>query len=177
MKESSNQLTARIAGLLYLVVILAGMFSLAYVPKQLFVWDNPTQTFHNIIAQENLFRWSILSSAICYIAFTFLPIALYQLFKPVDGFYAKIMVLLAIISIPISFSNLQNKYAILSLVETAQKTSTPAIELQQQVMQYLIHYDNGILVCMIFWGCGYSLLATWSINHNFCLNFWVSYSC
>ncbi len=115
---------SRIAGLLYLVVVVTGMFSLAYVPKQLFVWDNPSKTFDNILNNENLFRYSIASSVICYVTFIFLPIFLYQLLQSVNSFYAKIMAILAIISIPISFINLQNKYAILSLIDTSKQNNT-----------------------------------------------------
>ena len=136
------------------MVVLSGIFSLAYVPKQLFVWDNPAQTYENIVAHESLFRASIASSAVCYTAFIFLPIVLFQLLKTVDKFWAGVMAVLAIVSVPISFSNLQNKYNILSLLESARQGGNTATlpELQQQTMQYLTQYDNGILIATIFWG-------------------------
>ena len=56
----SNKKLARIAGLLYLIVVLTGIFSLAYIPSKLIVWDNPTSTFHNIVSSESLFRLGIL---------------------------------------------------------------------------------------------------------------------
>ena len=105
---------ARIAGLLYLIVVPTWFFSLAYTPKTLFIWDNSTVTFKNIVSFELLFRMGIFSSVICYIAFLFLPIVLYLLLKPVSAFHAKIMAILALISVPISFMNLQNKLSILS---------------------------------------------------------------
>ncbi|WP_410221006.1 DUF4386 domain-containing protein [Pedobacter sp.] len=143
---------SRIAGVLYLVVVITGMFSLAYVPKQLFAWNNPAQTFNNILDHESLFRLSIAASALCYIAFIFLPIALYQLLKSVSKFYAKIMVLLVMVSIPISFSNLQNKYAILSLIEALKQPGAITSEIHQQTMLYLNQYDQGIFVATVFWG-------------------------
>ncbi|MCJ0743907.1 DUF4386 domain-containing protein [Pedobacter montanisoli] len=143
---------SRIAGVLYLVVVVTGMFSLAYVPKQLFIWDNPAQTFNNILTHESLFRLSIASSVLCYIAFIFLPIALYHLLKSVNQFYAQIMVLLVMISIPISFSNLQNKYAVLSLIETLKQPGAITGEIHKQTMLYLNQYDHGIFVVTIFWG-------------------------
>ena len=106
--------TARIAGLLYLIVVPTWFFSLAYIPKTLFIWDNSTVTFKNIVSSELLFRMEILSSVICYIAFSFLPIVLNLLLKSVSAFHAKIMAVLALISVPVSFMNLQNKLSILS---------------------------------------------------------------
>jgi len=45
---TSNKKMARTASILYLVLIITGMFSLMYVPSQLIVWDNPELTLSNI---------------------------------------------------------------------------------------------------------------------------------
>jgi len=144
---------ARIAGLIYLVVVITGMFSLAYVPKQLFIYDKPELTFKNIISKESLFRLSIACSVICYTAFIFLPIALHKLLKPVNEFYSKLMMLLAFVSVPISFYNLYNKYSILDLISISKEGNAQAsTEIPGQVMMYLNQYDNGIFISTVFWG-------------------------
>jgi hypothetical protein len=98
------------------MVIVTGFFSLMYVPSKLIVWENPALTFHNISSETQLFRLGIASSIICYIAFTsFGAISL----KNVDETCAKLMVILALISIPISFINLQSKFSVLTIVEGA----------------------------------------------------------
>jgi len=112
----STKKTARIAGFLYLIVVLIGIFSLAYVPKTLFILDNATLTFNNIVSSDLLFRAGIFSSVICYVAFIFLPFVLYQLLKPVSELHPKIMTILALVSLRISFVNLQNKFSILSII-------------------------------------------------------------
>ncbi len=151
--EYSNKKIARIAGFLYLIVVLTGMFSLAYVPKILITWDNSALTFNKIIASEFLFRAGIYSSVICYTAFLFLPIILYKLFKPVNEFYAKLMVILAFVSVPISFVNLQNKFSILSLISKDEYLKIYSLEqLQSKVMFYLTEYNNGISLVSVFWG-------------------------
>ena len=43
---------ARIAGLLYLGVVLTGIFSLMYVPSKLIVSDNASLTYQNITSYE-----------------------------------------------------------------------------------------------------------------------------
>lgn len=150
---ASNRQLSRIAGLLYLVVVLTGMFSLAYVPKQLFFWDDPAKTFDTIVRKESLFRWSIASSVICYTAFLFLSLALFHLLKATNEFYARLMVILVLISLPISFINLQHKYGVLDLVRAfKQMNAQGAMEFQKQAMNYLSQYDNGIVVSTIFWG-------------------------
>lgn len=149
----SNQKMARIAGLLYLVVVLTGMFSLAYVPSKLMDWDNAAQTFQNIKSNELLFRLGIVSSLICYTFFLFLPLVLYRLLKTVNQTQAIAMAVLAIVSVPIAFVNSLNNFAVLSLVsEAAYLKTVTAGQLQSQLMFYLDQYHAGILVVQIFWG-------------------------
>lgn len=144
---------ARLAGLVYLVVVVTGIFSLAYVPSKIIVWDDALLTFTNIVHSEILFRFGILSGLICYTFFLFLPIILFKLLKPVNEMCAKMMVILAVVSVPISFINIQNKLAVLSLISNEKYLGVFTNEqLQSQVMFYLNQYDNGILIVQIFWG-------------------------
>ena len=152
-KTVSNKKTARIAGLLYLVVVLTGIFSLGYVPSKLIVGDNSSATFHKIVSSESLFRFGIVSGLICYSFFLFLPLVLYKLLKPVNEIYAKLMVLLAVVSVPISFINIQNQFAVLSLISGSNYLNVFSNDqLQAQVLFYLNQYENGILIVSIFWG-------------------------
>lgn len=146
----SNKKTARSAGLLYLGVVLTGIFSLAYVPSKLIVWDNPAATFTNIKTSETLFRLGIVSSLLCYVFFLALPLVLYKLLKNVNGFYAQLMVLFVVVSVPVSLVNLQNKLAVLSLINEGNPNNV--LILKSQVMFYLNQYDNGILMVSVFWG-------------------------
>ena len=49
----------RIAGLLYVVASIAGIFGLLYVPSKLIVDGNAVETARNIAASETLFRLGI----------------------------------------------------------------------------------------------------------------------
>jgi hypothetical protein len=149
----SNKKIARIAGLLYLIVVIAGGFSLMYVPGKLTVAGNGAATVSNIIASETLFRFGIFSGIICYIAFLLLPIVLYKLLKPVNKTHAVLMVALALVSVPMSFINLLNKFAVLTLISKAHYLSGfSAVELQSQILLHLGFYNNGIQLISIFWG-------------------------
>lgn len=144
---------ARLAGFLYLIVVLTGLFSLMYVPSKLIVWENPALTFQNISSSSQLFRLGIASSMLCYIAFLLLPLVLYQLLKDVNKNYAKLMVIFALISVPISFFNLENKFSVLTVVEGAEYVkSFDKKFLEALVMQFLDNYDSGILIVQVFWG-------------------------
>ncbi|MCA0349490.1 MAG: DUF4386 domain-containing protein [Bacteroidetes bacterium] len=150
---NSKRKTARIAGLLYLGVVITGIFSLMYVPKSLIVWDNATATFNNIVSNQTLFRIGIVSGLICYTFFLFLPLVLYKLLKPVNDNYAKLMVILAIISVPIYFINVQNQFTILSIVSSSNYLNGYSTEqIKSMVMLYLDQYENGMRIVHIFSG-------------------------
>lgn len=145
--------TARLAGFFYLIVIVTGFFSLMYVPSKLITLENPASTFHNISSSIQLFRLSIAASIICYSAFTLLPLTLYQLLKDINGNYAKLMVILALISIPISFINLQNKFSVLTIIEGTDYLKVfDKKQLQSQIMFLLSTYNKGLLIAQVFWG-------------------------
>lgn len=149
----SNRKKARIAGLLYLGVVLTGIFSLMYVPSKLIVWDNAATTYANIEAAKPLFRLGIVSGLACYLFFLFLAFALYSLLKSVEKRYALFMVVLAGISVPIFFLNMQNEFTVLSLMsEESYLRIFTKEQLQSQVMLYLNQYDNGLSVVHIFSG-------------------------
>lgn len=150
---NSNKRTARVAGLLYLVVVLTGIFNLAYVPSKLIVWNDAAITFKNIEASETMFRVGVVSGLVCYMAFLFLPIVLYKLLKPVNEVCAMFMVLLAVVSVPVSFLNIRHQFDVLELVGNAGYLSVfRSEELHAQVLFYLHSYSSGNKIVSIFWG-------------------------
>jgi hypothetical protein len=80
---ASVQAYARIAGVLFLLSIVAGAFGEAYVPSRVIVSGDAAATAKNIIAFDSLFRLgfaSYLVEAVCDIA---LNLILYVLLRPV----------------------------------------------------------------------------------------------
>ena len=61
--------TARLAGFLYLLVVLAGPFLLIYVPNKLFVPDDALATANNILAHDTLFRVHIVLGIVMELVF------------------------------------------------------------------------------------------------------------
>ncbi len=149
----SNKKLARIAGLFYLSVVITGIFSLAYVPSKLIVADNAILTYKSIASSETLFRFGIVTGLLCYTFFLFLPLVLYKLLKPVNENYARLMLLLAVLSVPIFFLNIQNEFTVLSLVHNTNKHfGLSAEQVQSQVMLHLDQYKNGMRIVHIFSG-------------------------
>lgn len=153
IEMTNRNKTARLAGLLYLILVISGILNLMYIPSQIIVWGNPAQTVENIIRSEMLFRLGIASGIVTFLTFMVLPLVLYRLLKEVDKTYALLMVVFALVSIPLSFVNMLNKFSILTLIgNEAYLKTLDASELQFQVMFYLDSYNNGLSVSQIFWG-------------------------
>ncbi|MEP0366412.1 MAG: DUF4386 domain-containing protein [Cyclobacteriaceae bacterium] len=145
--------TARTAGLLYLALVICGVINLVYIPSQLIVRGNASQTFENITQSEMLFRLGIVSGIITFLIFLLLPLILYKLLHNVNEAYARLMVVFAMVSIPISFINILNKFSVLTLISGAEYLKQMDLtELQNQVMLQLDYYNNGIELSQIFWG-------------------------
>jgi hypothetical protein len=150
---ASNRSMARTAGVLYLILVLTGIFSLAYVPSQVFVDGDAAAKVASIAAHASLFRLGIVASFVAYIAFLLLPLALYRLLGPVDRIAGALMVAFAMVSIPLAFVNLMHKLDVLSLLSGADHLSAfPSEQLNAMVMLSLDVYRNGMLVTEIFWG-------------------------
>jgi len=102
-KVKSLKKTARLAGLLYLILILTGVYSIIYVSSQIIVQGDAVTTSKNILTNEFLFRTSIISDIISNTIWVFLALALYRLFKQINERQAKLLVALVIVQIPAVF--------------------------------------------------------------------------
>ncbi len=150
---NSRQKSARIAGLLYLLLAVTGVFSLMYVPSTLFVFGDATATADNIMSSELLFRAGILSGLISNVIFVFLVLALYRLLKDISHKLAKIMVILVVISVATSFANTFNQIAALIVLSSADILSgfdKPQLDAAAYV--FLRLHSQGIEIIQVFWG-------------------------
>lgn len=139
---------ARVAGLIYLVVVVTGMFSLAYAPSRLFAGADPLAIAADLSANEQLFRLSIASELVCYTAFLLLPLALYRLLAPVGRSAAVVMVALVAVSVPITLFNLTHHLDILRLV--TDDASNPSQ--LTRMSRALDSYNDGQFIAQLFWG-------------------------
>ncbi len=150
---NSNIKIARVAGTVYLIVVIFGLFSLMYIPNALIVWGDAAATASKIMESELLFRLGIVSGYICMLAFVILPLVLYKLLKEINRDYAVLMVILALLSAPLSFYNLSNQFSMLQLLSSADYLNVfDASQLNALMMLSLDSYFVGNLIAQVFWG-------------------------
>jgi hypothetical protein len=144
---------ARVAGALYLSLVITGPFSLIYVPNKLIVHGNATATAANILAHETLFRLAIVGDLIGTVLFIFAGLALYRLLSSVNRTHATVMTVLVLVSAAVAFVNVLNHIAALTLFRGADFLA--AFDKPQRdalAMLFLRLYAQGIVINEIFWG-------------------------
>jgi hypothetical protein len=149
---NSIKKTARIAGVLYLILAICSGFAF-FVRSSLIVSEDATATANNIMASESLFRISFVSDLIGQIIFLFLVYFLYKLLKSVDKDQARLMVILVVASVPIACLNMINQFAVLPLLSGGGYLAAfNADQLHALAMLFLNLHAYGILIAQIFWG-------------------------
>ncbi len=145
--------SGRLAGVLYLVVVLTGIFALAYVPSRIPVAGDPAAALDNIRASEPLFRMGIAAFLVMQVSFLLLPLALYPLLRPAGPAAAAAMVALVGASVPVALVSLSGRLDALSLVADPRYAAvlTPD-RLQAEFLVALGAYRNGLSIAGLFWG-------------------------
>jgi len=150
---NSTKNSARIAGLLYLVLALTGAFSLLYVPSTLVVFGDAAATAENISSSELLFRAGILSGLVSSIIFVLLVLVLYRLFSEINRNLAVVMVTLVVISVATGFVNTINQLGALIALSGADFLSVfDEPELDALAYLFIRLHSHGIQIIQVFWG-------------------------
>lgn len=145
--------TARMAGLLYLAVVLTGPFVLIYVPGKLFVTGDASATVDNILAHQPLFRAYILVGLVSELFFVATVLALYHLLKGVSLPLATSMAILVLVDAPLAFLSLANQAATLAFVRGGEFLSVFDKPQRDALAMLLVNADRqGTLVSEMFWG-------------------------
>ena len=144
--------TARISGLLYLFLIITGVYGIMYIPSQIIVPGDSFSTAQNIISKELLFRTGILNDLISNTIFLFLVLVLYRLLKHVNENQAKLMFVLVIIQIPFAFMMEAFNLTSLMILKGAIMQTFELSEKHNLAMLFLKINDYGTLPLEMFWG-------------------------
>jgi Domain of unknown function (DUF4386) len=159
----------RVAGLWYLLLVLAGPVRLIYIPSKLFVHGNATATASNIAAHEWLFRLGIVSDLFCAVILIFVTLALYRLFKGVDQNLAVLVVIFGgVMPALIDFVGVVSDAAALTLVRGADFLSVfDKPQRDALAMLFLRLRDHQNTAAEILWGLWLFPLAILTYRSRF----------
>ncbi|HMF09827.1 MAG TPA: DUF4386 domain-containing protein, partial [Thermoanaerobaculia bacterium] len=152
----STKKTARLAGLLYLAASIPGVFALLYIPGKLIVRGDAAATADRLRASASLLRWGIGAEVVATSIFIFVALVLYWLFEPVSRRPALAMLVLILLSVPISFLVVVPEVAALNLVGAAPQASflSSLDAHQRDALAYLCirMHGQGLMTAQVFWG-------------------------
>jgi hypothetical protein len=151
--ETSPQPYARIAGLFYLLIIIAGAFAEAFVRNKLVVYGDATATANNIMHSEFLWKIGITADLIMQVCDLPVMVLLYFLLRPVSKKLALLNLSFNLIQTAVLVANKLNLLAALFFLGDADylKSFTPD---QLHTLSYLsikLH-DFGFGIGLIFFG-------------------------
>jgi Domain of unknown function (DUF4386) len=145
--------TARIAGAIYLSMVVTGPFGLMYVPGKLIVKGNATATASNVLAHETMFRLALVGNLIGSVIFVCLAIALYRLFREVNKTQSLLLVSLVLVSSAVGFVNELNNLGALILFRGGDFLSVfSQDQLDALGMLFVRLHGQGNMINEIFWG-------------------------
>jgi hypothetical protein len=143
---------ARIAGFLYLIVIVCGAFAEIFVRQRLVIANDAVATADNILAHEQLFRWGFvadLTGALCTIPLVML---LYELLKVVNRRVALVAVFFSLVGCAVQSAALLGHFAPLILLKRGHDLGVDPNLLQAQTYMALQLQSIGYAAALTFFG-------------------------
>lgn len=150
---NSNKKKARVAGFLFLIVIVCGVFAEFFVRQKIIVQGDPVATANNISTHEFLFQVGIVSDLMMATAYLFFGIVAYFLLKSVNINHAQVMLLCIVVSVTILCVNMLNMVAALNVMSGDDYLkSFEKDHLQALATFFLKLHSKGYGIAQIFYG-------------------------
>lgn len=149
---ASPRIYARIAGFLYLIVIIAGIFAEMFVRNRVVVSGSAAATAQNILANEQLFRWGFAAEVFSGLCVVPLILLLYELFKVVNGRVAALAAFFSLVGCAIQAVALVGHFAPLILLKRGHDLGVSPELLQAQTYIALELQSIGYAVALAFFG-------------------------
>jgi hypothetical protein len=166
ISETSPRLKARIAGVLYLLTILTGIFAQGFVSEKLVVSGDAVATANNIVTHKIFYELGFtfyLIEMACQIAVTAL---FYDLLKPVNGSLSLVAAFLGLAGCVIKMVSRLFYIAPLLVLGGAHYLNVfDQKQLQALALLFLRVNDRGAGIALAFFGF-YALLTGWLIARS-----------
>ncbi len=158
--DTSLNRAARIAGMLYLVIIIAGMFAEFFVRSSLIVPGDAATTASNIAASESLFRSGIASDMVMILADVAIGLIFYVLLRPVSQALALLAAFFRLAQAATLGLNLLNLFFGLQLITGVDYLTAFSVEQQHGLgMLFLSAHGVGYRLALVFFGLSLLVLG------------------
>jgi hypothetical protein len=166
--EVSPRFKARIAGLLYLIVILGGIFAEIFVRGGVTVSGDAAATAHNILAHEQFYRLGFAAELICCLCNVPLTLIFYDLFKVVNRSVSVLVVYFSLLGTAIESVSLIFHFVPLILLGDGSYLGVFTTgQLQSLAYISLNTFEHGFAIALVFFGFFCLSLATLIFKSTF----------
>ena len=150
---NANRKTARIAGVLYLLVGIFGGFSEGFVDPKMYVAGNAAVTAANVVANPGLVRMGVVGHLLDGTFFVFLAMTLYVLLQHVHKSMARAMLILVMLATGIICLNAVFQFEALRVaIDSSYATAFGVPGAKALVLLLLDTQHYGTLVAQVFFG-------------------------
>lgn len=149
----SPQRYARIAGVLYLVVIVAGLFAEMFVREPLVVPHQAAATARNILANELRFRLGFAAELVGCLCNVPLALIFYELFKVVSRRVTMLAVFFSLVGTAIESLDLLNHFSALIFLQAVPGLGVDQAAMQAQAYLALARQSVGFAIALTYFGC------------------------
>jgi len=158
--EASPQVVSRIGGVLYLIIIVLGLFNEAFVRNKIIVSGDAAATAANIRSFESLWRFGIAAEFFLLMCATSLTLIFFVLLRPVSRDLALLAVFFNLVSVAIEASvQLYLLGALFPLGSAEYLKAFKPEQLYAMASLSVKSYAYGFGVALIFFGCVCLLLG------------------
>jgi Domain of unknown function (DUF4386) len=148
----SAWVNARLAGVLYLVIIVFGLFSEVLVRRRLTVTSDPAGTAANIRDSAWLFRLGFAANLVFILCEVALVVILYLLFRPVSRIVSLVAAAFRLTSLPIYALNLVNMFGALVVLDDADYLTGSTDGREETALFFLELHHYGFAIGLTFFG-------------------------
>ena len=146
-----NKKTARIAGLLFLMMVVFGLIAEIFFRQKLFASNDITVTANNILSNIFLYRAGITCDLLMALSYLFTALALYKLLYSVNKDLAAMMVVFAAAGSILLMFNTLNEFAPLYILSGNDYVSAfDPSQKQSLAMLFYNIYLHGYMIGQIF---------------------------
>ena len=166
LSDPQSRAYARIAGIFYLTIAVAGGYAIAFVPSQLHVNGIPQATIANIIENRGFFLSGILGDVVMMVAEVVVTAMLFFMFRPVNATLSLAAALARFTMVTVMAAMLFFHAAVFGIAEgsIALPAFTEAQRLEVAYMFLRLH-DAGVWIWQIFFTL-HLLILGWLVVHS-----------
>jgi hypothetical protein len=165
---SAPKTYARAAGLLYLVPLLCGPFSMMYVPSVIVVPNDAPTTASRLLASESLFRLGLVSDTAVFLSEVALTAVLYVLLRPAGRVLALTATLARLATAVIQAANLFPQLAALQILGGAAYLSAFDVSQRQAAALGALNlHALGVHVWELFFGLHCAIVGVLLFRSSF----------